>query len=460
VSEAPVLRWTDGAHEHCARWRSEAGVPPPKRLQVVDDTLSADAAHRLASEGTALLWRSDFHNARQLLQAIGRRMDRKPRKPAAPPASPAQAFHLHRQAQGQRSRILGSLLISLDADYGIDLPRAPDLRAACREAWGPADGQPCVVSLRELLGLVGAHEWRRRGVEIPALGPAPGNRIHPHYGVFSPVRGEYLDLVVKAPLPGKALAFDIGTGTGVLAAILARRGVARIVATDLDPRALACARDNLQRLGLQQQVELLQADLFPPGRAPLVVCNPPWLPARPSSPLERAIYDEDSRMLRGYLAGLAAHLTPGGEGWLILSDLAEHLAFRKQRMPPTRCMPPGRGRSPPCGAWPPRRSPGRLNSRHRPTQPRALGAYGWVPSPPKIGQQQPHSCGGSMNSTTQQPLASVPEAMAQPTRELGATYFDDDLAIGCECADPSLQIERWKQEAPGPLRALLLSSNS
>ena len=53
------------------------------------------------------------------------------------------------------------------------------------------------------------------------------------------MRGEYLDLVAKAPLPSRELAFDIGTGTGVLAAILARRGVKRVVATDLDPRALA-----------------------------------------------------------------------------------------------------------------------------------------------------------------------------------------------------------------------------
>ena len=44
--------------------------------------------------------------------------------------------------------------------------------------------------------------------------------------------------------------------------------------------------------------------------------------------LEQAVYDEDSAMLRGYLAGLAAHLVDGGEGWLILSDLAEHLGLR------------------------------------------------------------------------------------------------------------------------------------
>ncbi|MCL2635164.1 MAG: class I SAM-dependent methyltransferase, partial [Betaproteobacteria bacterium] len=157
-------------------------------------------------------------------------------------------------------------------------------------------------------------------------------RIHPHYGVFSPVRGEYVDLVAEAPLPADgALAFDIGTGSGILAAVLARRGVARVVATDRDARALACARENVERLGLAAQVEVLEADLFPPGRAALVVCNPPWLPATPSAPIEYAVYDPDSSMLRGFLSGLAAHLAPGGEGWLIISDLAEHLGLRSRQ---------------------------------------------------------------------------------------------------------------------------------
>ncbi|MDF1485749.1 class I SAM-dependent methyltransferase [Ramlibacter sp. H39-3-26] len=324
----PYIHWSEGGAPRTARWRSESGTAAPARVLPADDTLSADAAYRLACEGTALLWRGDYHNARQLLQALERRIARGPRKggdarPAL--ASPSEAFHRHRQAQAQRARVLGMLLLPLDGDYGVPLRRAPDARAACAEAWGPATGEPAAVALRELLGLVGAHEWRRKGVEIPALG---GARIHPHYGVFSPVRGEYVDLVAQAPLPGTELAFDIGAGTGVLSAVLARRGVRRIVATDMDPRALACARDNLDRLGLSAQVELLAADLFPPGRAALVVCNPPWLPARAATPIEHAVYDEGSRMLRGFLAGLADHLAAGGEGWLILSDLAEHLGLR------------------------------------------------------------------------------------------------------------------------------------
>lgn len=333
-----MIEWSHQGQTHQALWRSESGAPVPRRVVVADDTLAADTAFRMACEGTGLLWQGDFQNARMLVQALMRRIDRrgsKPRKAAAAKAAskaaaatPAEAFHLHRQAQSQRARVLASVLIPLEGDYRVALRRAPDLRQACTEAWGPADGKPSVASLRELLGLVGAHEWRKKGVEVPALGAAPNNRIHPHYGVFSPVRGEYVDLIATTPLPATTLAFDIGAGTGVLSAVLARRGVGRVVATDLDPRALACARDNLQRLGVLAQVEVVQADLFAPGRAPLVVCNPPWVPARASSPIERAVYDEGSTMLRGFLAGLAAHLEPGGEGWLILSDLAEHLGLR------------------------------------------------------------------------------------------------------------------------------------
>ena len=335
LTHAPTIQWTRQGQPQQALWRSESGAPAPRRVETADDTLAADSAYRMACEGTGLVWQGDFQNARHLLQALMRRADKKPRKTAAKAsqrlsaATAAEAFHLHRQAQAQRARVLGAVLIPLEGDYRIDLRRAPDWRQACTEAWGPATGERTLATLRELLGVVGAHEWRKKGVEVPALGAAPYNRIHPHYGVFSPVRGEYVDLVASTDLPAKAsLAFDIGVGTGVLSAVLARRGVQRVLATDQDPRALACARDNLQRLGLMGQVELLQADLFPPGRAPLVVCNPPWVPARASSPIEHAVYDEGSRMLRGFLAGLAEHLESGGEGWLILSDLAEHLGLR------------------------------------------------------------------------------------------------------------------------------------
>lgn len=325
----PTIHWTENGAEHSALWRSEAGLPPPKRVVIADDQTPADTAFRLASEGTALLWRGDFQNARQLLQAMARRVDRKPQRKQRGPgkalADITDAFHKHRLAQSQRARTLGMLLLPFEAGHVVPLRRAPDVHEACEQVYGKAD-TAYVASMRELLGLIGAYEWRRKGVEIPVL----GERIHPWYGVFSPVRGEYVELVAKEALPSTALAFDIGIGTGVLAAVLAQRGVKRVVGTDQDPRALGCARENIERLNLGNQVEIVEADLFPSGRAPLVVCNPPWVPARPSSPIEHAVFDPDSRMLRGFLNGLAAHLEPGGQGWLILSDFAEHLVLRSR----------------------------------------------------------------------------------------------------------------------------------
>ncbi|MDE2388228.1 MAG: class I SAM-dependent methyltransferase [Betaproteobacteria bacterium] len=329
MMNSPIISWNEGNEEKSARWQSEKGLPPPQRVQVIDDRMPADTAYRLACEGTALLWRGDFQNAKLLLQAMARRIDKKKTAPKQPPVGLplAEAFHRYRLAQSQRARTLEKLLIPLDADYAIPLRRAPDVGDACREVYGPCTG-PFVTSLRELLGIIGAHEWRKKGIEIPALDIT----IHPHYGMFAPIRSEYIKLAVQVPPPkllaAQSIAFDIGTGTGVLAAALALRGVQRIIATDQDPRALTCARDNLLRLNLLNQVELVQTDLFPEGQAALIVCNPPWIPARPSSSLEHAIFDPESRMLHGFLHGLNAHLLPGGEGWLILSDLAEHLGLR------------------------------------------------------------------------------------------------------------------------------------
>jgi len=332
LTASPVLAWDEAGETRTASWQSERGTPPPKNVIATDDRITANDAYGLACQGVGMLWRSDFQNARQLLTALASRVDRKAaqgRSQGASGAITADTFNRVRQARSQRARTLGMLLIELDADYGIALRRAPDVKAACLHAYGPATG-PMVLSLRELLGVIGAHQWYVRGIGIPAA----GGHIHPHYGVFTPTRGEYIDLLARAPWPAGpervGLAFDIGTGTGVLAAVLARRGALRVVATDTDPRAIACAADNIHRLGLSKQIQVMQTAFFPEGRADLVVCNPPWVPARPGSPLERGIYDENGSMLQGFLNGLAEHLTPEGEGWLILSDLAERLGLRSR----------------------------------------------------------------------------------------------------------------------------------
>ena len=151
------------------------------------------------------------------------------------------------------------------------------------------------------------------------------------FGVFSPLRGEYLDLITQAPLaPHIQTAFDIGTGSGVIAAILAKRGIPDIIATDTNPKAIACATANLERLSLDKAVNIQSIDLFPETCADLIVCNPPWLPAKPTSAIETALYDPNHAMLTAFLNGVRQHLNPNGEAWLIISDLAEHLHLRNK----------------------------------------------------------------------------------------------------------------------------------
>jgi SAM-dependent methyltransferase len=289
----------------------------------VDDRLSADQALARLKRGEQLVYRGDYRNARQLLSALGRRLETSAPR-GRPGAGLKERFLAERAAKGREATLLSGILVELDDRLRLQCASAPDVVDACRAAWGLETGAR-TVPLRELLGVMGSWEWQKKGIPVPALG---GN-IHPHYGVFGPVRQEYVELVATARKPTGLRVFDVGTGTGVLGILLARRGARQVVATDLEPRAVSCASENAARFGVEKSFHAKHADLFPEGTADLVVFNPPWLPLSPTSGIERALYDEDHALLRRFLSTVPAQLAPGGEAWLILSDLAERLGLRE-----------------------------------------------------------------------------------------------------------------------------------
>ncbi len=302
-------------------WHSESDEPKPTRLSPVDDRLSADAALKRVRRGEFLLYTGDFHNAKQLLGALGRRLSR-----PVGARSPLEAFRAERRARQLEHETLSRIVVALDRSYKLGLSRAPDVSLACRQVWGEPETDVTVVPLKQLLGMLGAAEWRRKGLTVPGL----TGLLHPHYGVYLPTRTDYVELLLSlSDVKGKRV-FDLGTGTGVLSFILLQRGAASVVATDCDSRAVACAQENAERLGLAKRFQVLEADLFPEGKADLVVCNPPWIPEPPKNRVDRAVFDEDNQFLRRFLEGLPTHLTPGGEGLLIISDLAVLLGLRPQ----------------------------------------------------------------------------------------------------------------------------------
>ena len=343
-----LLQWQENEATQAALWRADSTMTAPRRIVIADDSLSADSAYRLACEGQAMLWRGDFQNARQLLSALGRRLDKPARetsakarhrragKEDAKPVFP-HAFHLHRQALAQQARILSSVMIELDASWHCALRRAPDWSEACREAWGdiPADqgARSVIVPLRELLGALGAHEWRKKGVALAVPG-MPEFSIHPHYGVFSRCAASTWIWWRRRPAgrsPAgrcRSLGYRHGHGCAFRSLAAPWRAAGGGHRPERPGPGLCAGQPAATGIGAAREPAQGRPVHRRPGRPgglqSTVVAGQGQLL------LEQAVYDEGSRMLRSFVQGLAAHLLPGGEGWLILSDLAEHLQLRSR----------------------------------------------------------------------------------------------------------------------------------
>lgn len=142
-----AITWIEGGAERSAGWRPENGATPPRDIVVIDDDIAADSALRLARAGTGLLWRGDYHNARQLLRALDRRLEKQASRRASRKASRSSntsnvsrgvetgdLFHANRLARSQRAAVLGRILIELEPDHTIRLRRA---RMSARRASTP-----------------------------------------------------------------------------------------------------------------------------------------------------------------------------------------------------------------------------------------------------------------------------------------------------------------------------------
>jgi methylase of polypeptide subunit release factors len=120
---------------------------------------------------------------------------------------------------------------------------------------------------------------------------------------------------------------DLGTGSGVGALFAARRGF-RVVAVDVNPEAVRCARVNALVHGLEERIEARTGDLFAPvagERFDLVLFNPPFFRGEPADDLDRAWRGTD--VLERFAAGLEAALRPSGEALLVLSTDGEGAAL-------------------------------------------------------------------------------------------------------------------------------------
>ncbi|HET7034461.1 MAG TPA: HemK2/MTQ2 family protein methyltransferase [Thermomicrobiaceae bacterium] len=127
-------------------------------------------------------------------------------------------------------------------------------------------------------------------------------------------------------VPPDAAVLDLGTGSGVAALASARRAD-QVVAVDINPDAVRCARINAL-LNNVERIEVRQGDLFAPvagERFDLVLFNPPYYRGEPRDPADFAWRSPD--VAERFAAGLAEHLTPSGAALVILSSDGDPAAF-------------------------------------------------------------------------------------------------------------------------------------
>ena len=140
---------------------------------------------------------------------------------------------------------------------------------------------------------------------------------------------------------------DIGTGSGCIA-IAAARALprARVDATDVSPRAIAVARDNVRRHRLQSRVQIRRADVYEGlggRRYDIVVSNPPYVSAAEMRRLPREHRAEPEKGLRAargglaiverIIAGAAGHLTPEGILVVEVGNSANRVRRRYPKLP-------------------------------------------------------------------------------------------------------------------------------
>ncbi len=304
-----------------AAFLTESQAPAPSELTRVDDTVAADTALRMLQAGDTLLWEGDYRNGRELLGALKRRLKRSAGAPTGDDL--AARWRAERAATRETAEVLGALMVLVNPDGSLALRQAPETREAIELAWG-ASPDHRLVALNALQGALSAAEWTRKGIEVRGL----TGRLTPSYGVFSPTRSVYVDLVSRLDVRGKSV-LDVGCGTGVLAFVLLQAGASEAVGTDLDERAIACAEMNAEKLGLRDRFTATQADLFPEGaRADWVVFNAPWIPEVPRTRLDRTVFDAGGEVVTRFLNTVEAHLEPGGRAALVLSDLPERVGLR------------------------------------------------------------------------------------------------------------------------------------
>ena len=139
---------------------------------------------------------------------------------------------------------------------------------------------------------------------------------------WEPADTESLRVMIReTDLVSGQRVLEIGTGTGLVALCCLANGAESVVATDINPHAVANARYNANRFPITSSLDVRLVSENDPGafavigegeRFDLIISNPPWEDGKPAIVDEYALYDPEFALLESLLAGLDRHLNDNG----------------------------------------------------------------------------------------------------------------------------------------------------
>ena len=149
-----------------------------------------------------------------------------------------------------------------------------------------------------------------------------GIRIELHPDVYEPAEDTFLLAETLEVKPGE-IALDVGTGTGIIALLMARKAK-RVLGVDVNPKAVELARKNALLNGIGN-VEFRLSDLFEnvSGKFDVITFNAPYLPGEPEEPIDLALVGGETgrEVIDRFIREVPDYLTENGRVYLVQSSI-------------------------------------------------------------------------------------------------------------------------------------------
>lgn len=292
----------------------------------------------------------------------------KPLDPFSKCKTPSDRFNLYRRIQNEIASFLSQVGFLIDYSGQPRLKNAPAPRnlkkhvdfdeelPAGRRFFYKTD---YFLNVSSFNGANSAYQYEKEGVVVPLL---QGKRVYFGYGVWPPTNVHIYRLFAmfleerRLLYADKKTAVDFGCGSGILSFIVKTRlNVQRLWALDSFSEAVRFTKINSQILNFQDSISSFQADICEespndvlkklrdlhgvPSRVDLVVCNPPWIIAKPmkdETSIENGNYDEKEQFLQRFfeVSSQMIQKSKGASGkngtiLLLYSDYSQKLGLQK-----------------------------------------------------------------------------------------------------------------------------------